>query len=208
MHPVADLLSSERDFIGLALLFQLTHTNVKLHLVWRQQKINNCCKLFVATLFIFLSVGSCLFGEHYVFAQTDQTASNLQAANSVLEQAFNTVLDAEKAGANVTSLLTQLSDVADILAKAENSYRTGDFNKAAVQADSVIPIAHEVTISVQDVHKTALVSAQNAFWFTIAFTVIGSFVFVLVLSLVWRRFKRGYLKQLLDLKPEVVENAT
>jgi uncharacterized membrane protein len=103
--------------------------------------------------------------------------------------------------------LTQLSDVADILAQAENSYRTGDFNKAAVQADSVIPIAHEVTISAQDVHKTALVSTQNTFWFTIAFTVIGSSVFVLILSLVWRRFKRGYLKQLLDLTPEVVENA-
>jgi hypothetical protein len=172
-----------------------------------ETKINNICKFFIVTLFVFLALGSGFYSDSYVFAQTDQTASKLQAANSAVGQAFIAVLDAEKAGANVTSLLTQLSDVADILAQAENSYRTGDFNKAAVQADSVIPIAHEVTISAHDVHKTALVSAQNAFWFTIAFTVVGSFVFVLVLSLVWRRFKRRYLKQLLDLKPEVVENA-
>jgi len=46
---------------------------------------------------------------HYVFAQTDQTASKLQAANSAIGQSFNTVLDAEKAGANVTGLLVQLN---------------------------------------------------------------------------------------------------
>jgi hypothetical protein len=154
-----------------------------------------------------LSLGSCLSSEHYVFAQTDQTASNLQAANSgAVGQAFIAVLDAEKVGANVTSLLTQLSDVASILAQAENSNRTGDFNKAAVQADSVLPIAHEITISAQKVHQTALVSGQNGFWLTIAFTVIGAFVFVLVLFLAWRRVKSGYMKNLLGLKPEVVEN--
>lgn len=39
---------------------------------------------------------------HYVLypaaAQTDQTASKLQAANIAVNQAFNAVLDAEKAG--------------------------------------------------------------------------------------------------------------
>ena len=153
-----------------------------------------------------MALGSCLYSEHYVFAQTDQTASKLQAANTAVEQAFNSVLDAEKAGANVTGLLAQLNDAAGVLAQAENSFRTGDFNTSATQADSVLPIAQEVTNSAQDAKQTALVSGQNAFWFTIAFTEIGAFVFVLVLFLVWRRFKRGYMKKLLGLKPEVVEN--
>ena len=140
---------------------------------------------------------------HYVFAQTDQTASKLQAANNVVEQAFNAVLGAEKAGANVTGLLAQLNDAAGILAQAENSYRTGDSNTAAAQADSVLPIAQEVTTAAQDAKQTALVSSQNAFWSTIAFTVIGAFVFVLALFLVWRWFKRSYIKSLSDAKPEV-----
>jgi hypothetical protein len=88
-----------------------------------------------------LAFGSCLYSEHYVFAQTDQTASKLQAANAAVEQAFNAVLDAEKAGANVTDLLAQLNVAAGIYAEAENSYRTGDSNTAAAQADSVLPIA-------------------------------------------------------------------
>jgi hypothetical protein len=153
-----------------------------------------------------LGIGSCLYSGHYVFAQTDQTASKLQAANTAVERAFNAVLDAEKAGANVTGLLAQLNVAAGVLAQAENSFRTGDFNTSAVQADNVLPIAQEVTNSAQDAKQTALVSGQNAFWFTIAFTEVGASVFVLVLFLVWRRFKRGYIKKLPGLKPEVVEN--
>jgi phosphotransferase system glucose/maltose/N-acetylglucosamine-specific IIC component len=150
-----------------------------------------------------LAFGSCLYSGHYVFAQTDQTASKLQAANTAVNQAFNAVLDAEKAGANVTGLLVQLNDADGILAQAENSYRTGDSNAAAAQADSVLPIAQEVTASAQDAKQTALVSGQNAFWSTITFTVIGAFAFVLALFLVWRRFKRSYIKSLSEAKPEV-----
>ena len=90
-----------------------------------------------------------------------------------------------------------------ILAQAENSYRTGDFNTAVAQADSVLPIAQEVTTAAQNAKQTALVSGQNAFWSTIAFTVIGAFVFVLALFLVWRWFKRSYINSLSEAKPEV-----
>ncbi len=165
--------------------------------------INNRCKLCAVTIFIFLTLGSCLYSGHYVSAQTDQTASKLQVANNAVEQAFNAVLDAEKAGANVTGLLVRLNDAAGILAQAENSYRTGDNNTAIVQADSVLPIAQEVTTAAQNAKQTALVSGQNAFWSTIAFTVIGIFVFVLASFLVWRWFRRQYISNLDQAKPEV-----
>jgi CHASE3 domain sensor protein len=160
-------------------------------------------KPLVVTLFVFLAFGSCLFSGHYVFAQTDQTTSKLQAANTAIDGAFSAVLDAEKAGANVTALLAQLNVAEGDLAQAENSYRTGDSNTAATQADNVIPIAQEVTTTAQNAKQTALVSGQNAFWSNIALTVIGGFVFVLALFLVWRRFKRSYVKSLSEAKPEV-----
>ena len=157
----------------------------------------------VAIILLLLSLGSFYLTTSYVNAQTDTTAAKLQAANTAVEQAFNAVLDAEKAGANVTDLLIQLNNAAGILAQAENSYRTGDSNTASAQADSVLPIAQEATTAAQEAKQTALVSGQNAFWSTIAFTVIGAFVFVLALFLVWRRFKRSYIKSLSDAKPEV-----
>jgi hypothetical protein len=154
-------------------------------------------------MFIFLACDSCLFNGYYVFAQTDQTASKLQAASTAVSQAFNAVLAAEKAGANVTGLLAQLNVAQGNLAQAENSYRTGDFNTATVQADNVLPIAQEVATAAQNAKQTATVSGKNAFWSTIAFTVIAGFVFVLALFLVWRRFKRSYIKSLSEAKPEL-----
>jgi hypothetical protein len=104
-------------------------------------------------------------------------------------------------------LLAQLSVAGGFLAQAENSYRAGDFNLAVVQADSVLPIAQEVTTAAQDAKQTALVSGQNAFWLTIAFTEVGASIFVLLLFLVWRSIKRGYMKKFLGSNPEVTENA-
>ncbi len=150
------------------------------------------CNLFAVTILVFLAFGSCFCSLHCVFAQTDQTASKLQAASTAINQAFSAVLAAEKAGANVTGLLAQLNIADGELAQAENSYRTGDNNTAATQANSVLPIAQEVTTAAQSAKQTALVSSQNAFWSTLAFTVIGAIVFVLALSLVWRRFKRRF----------------
>ena len=153
-----------------------------------------------------MAFSSYLYGGHFAFAQTDQTGSKLQAANSAVEQAFKAVLEAEKAGANVTSLLVQLNVAAGDLAQAENSYQAGDSNTAVVQADSVLPIAQSVTNSAQGAQQDALVSGQRTVWLTIAFSLIGASELVFALFLVWRRFQRRYMEKIPGLKPEVDEN--
>jgi hypothetical protein len=180
-----------------------TIPNVKKHLAWRKQQINNRCKRSAIIFFVLLALGSCLCSSHNVLAQTQQTASKLEAANIAVEQAFNAVLDAEKAGANVTSLVTQLNNAANILAQAENSNKTGDSNTAAARADSLLPIAQQITTAAQNAKQTALTSSQNTLWFTIVFTVVGSIMVVLVLFLVWLLFKRRYTTNLSQAKPEV-----
>ena len=164
--------------------------------------VNN--KHFIIILFVILTLSVCFLSVQQATAQTDSATSKLQAANTAVDQAFNAVLDAEKAGANVTDLLAQLNTAQGLLAQAENSDRTGDINTAATQADSVLPIAQQVTNEAQDAKQTAIVSERNGFWSTIALTVIGVFVFVLVLFLVWRRFRRNYIERLSEAKPELV----
>jgi CHASE3 domain sensor protein len=167
-----------------------------------EHRIKTCSKMLLGVLLI-IAFGTSFFNMQFADAQTDQTESKLHAANDAVEQAFNAVWGAEKAGANVTALLAQLNDAEGDLAQAENAYRSGDSNTAAAQADSVLPIAQEVTTAAQSAKQTALVSGQNAFWSTIAFAVIGAFVFVLALFLVWRWFKRRYINNLSQAKPEV-----
>ena len=162
------------------------------------------CKLSSISLLAILLLSLCFVGLNTAFAQTNQVDSKLQAANVAVNQAFNAVLDAEKAGANVTDLHSRLNYALGIIAQAETSYRTGYFNKASAQADNVLPLAQQITLDAQSAKQTAIVLGQNTFWFTIALTVIGVFVFVLVLFLVWRWFKRGYITSLSEAKPEVV----
>jgi len=88
----------------------------------------------------------------------------------------------------------------------QKTYRAGDSNTASAQADSVLPIAQEVTIASQRDKQTAIVSGQKAFWTTIAFTIIALTAFLLVLLLVWRWFKKRYIKKLSNAKPEVRTN--
>jgi flagellar biosynthesis/type III secretory pathway M-ring protein FliF/YscJ len=151
-------------------------------------------------------MSTCLLFVCPTIAQTDQAASKLQAANTAVNQAFNEVLDAEAAGANVTVLLAQMNTAQGILAQTENSYRTGDANAASTLAVSVLPIAQQAAVDAQSAKQDAIVSSRNAFWFTIAIIAIAVFVFVLVLFLVWRKFKRDYIGNLYEAKPEVVND--
>ena len=161
------------------------------------------CKLSRISLLAILVLSMCFLSGHSAIAQTNQAESKLQLANDAVNQAFNAVLDAEKADANVTDLLAQLNYAVGILAQAEHSYRIGDSNKAAVQADNVLPITQQITTAAQSAKQTALVSNQNAFWLLIGSIVIGALGFILVLFLVWGWFKRSYFKSLSDAKPEV-----
>ena len=72
-------------------------------------RTNARCKLLSITLLVIIVLGMVLLSVNQATAQIDQTTSKLQAANTAVDQAFNAVLDAEKAGANVTDLLSQLN---------------------------------------------------------------------------------------------------
>ena len=169
--------------------------------------MSNYRKLSKVIFLGILTLSLCLLSVQVSFAQTTAAAANLelQAANSAVDAAFTSISAAENAGANITGLITQLNSAAATLAQAENANRTGDYNSAAAEADSVIPIAQQVTSSAVSSLQTANVSSQNALRDTIAFTVIGITVFVVALFAVWRWVKARYIKSLSEAKPEVLD---
>jgi di/tricarboxylate transporter len=163
-------------------------------------------KLSSITLLVILILSTGILSVYPTIAQTDQTTSKLQLANTAVNQAFNAVLDAEAVGANMTRLLVQINYADSLLSQAENSYRTGDFSTAATKAESLLPIAQQIATSAQNAKQNAVISSQNAFWLTIAFTIIGIVMLIEVLFLVWLWLKRRYIKNLSEAKPEVTVN--
>jgi predicted PurR-regulated permease PerM len=166
--------------------------------------MHNYQKLSSVSLTVLLALGLCAVFFQPAYAQSDETASKLQAADNAVKQAFNSVLDAEKAGANVTGLLYQLNVATDLLAQAENAYRTGDYNTAAANSGNVNLVTQQVTVAAQTAKETAESSTQNSFWTTVGLSVAGSLVFVLSLFFVWRWVKQRYIGGLDATEPEVV----
>lgn len=159
------------------------------------------------TLLVFLMLGSSFNSERLVFAQTDQIASMLQDANSAVGQAFNSISEAEKAGGNVTQLLAKLNTAATILANAQNAVNSGSTANITSNLENVRQMANQVNDDALNLRNVSLVDSQNSLWLTLIFSVAGAVVFCISLFIVWRRFKRAFIKKLLSTKPEVVENA-
>lgn len=133
---------------------------------------------------------------------------SVETANSSVNQAFISVLAAEKAGANVTQLLLTLSSAGEFLAEAENAYLNGNLTTAISKAENAILLVEQVNADALRLRDAALVESQNNYWSTLTFSVIGVFVFCIVLLIVWRRFKYVHVNKLLGMKPEVIEDVS
>jgi hypothetical protein len=133
----------------------------------------------------------------------DEASSSVGEADVAVRRAFNATLDAERAGANVSGLIVRLNEAGEILAEAEIALGNGNSSKAAGKAVQCIGIAQSVKSDADVLKASALDEAQTVFWASLTFSVVGIAVFVVVLMLVWRWFKRGYVEKMLGMKPEV-----
>jgi hypothetical protein len=156
-----------------------------------------------ALLLLVLVVTGLLSYWPFCVKVTGEASVSVDAANVAVLQAFNATLDAEKAGANVSGLIVRLNEAGSALAEAENALRIGDSSGAANNASLCMGIAESVKSDANALKASALNEAQTVFWTDLTFSVVSIAVFVVILTLVWRRFKRGHVQKMLSMKPEV-----
>jgi hypothetical protein len=136
----------------------------------------------------------------------DEASSSVGEADVAVRRAFNATLDAERAGANVSGLILRLNEAGTILGEAEIALGNGNSSEAASKAGQCVEIAESVKSDADVLKASALDEAQTVFRASLTFSVLGIPVFVVVLALVWRRFKRGYVRKMLGMKPEVAHD--
>jgi hypothetical protein len=167
----------------------------------------------LSTLFLLLLVG-CTFcflpairaeisSNQQVTVTAENAESKIQAAKLAIEQAFNTVLDSERAGANVTDLVEQLNGASQNCAEARNEFINGNYLAAETAADNAAFTASQVNTAAQNIKQSALNSIITRNLFTIAITIFIIVALVLALFLLWKRIKKNYLHDLSNAKPEV-----
>ena len=136
-------------------------------------------------------------------AVESEAASALTDADRSVISAYQAVLEAEQAGADVSGLLDQLNDAGRDLTLANEAYVHGDFEKTIDFSSSSKNIAEEVQSLAVDLKNSAFYESVQRMWWT----VIGSIVGVIAVCLgglwIWGVLKRRYHGRVLGMKPEV-----
>jgi hypothetical protein len=163
-------------------------------------------KIVITAITIILIVITIIASYQMVTAQITDEEISIQNANLSINQAFNSTLAAEKAGGNVTQLLARLNTAGQLLADAQNTYQTGTLTGVTSKANSAKQIADQVNTEALTLKNASQTLTQNSFWFIVTFSIGGAIVFALIMLLAWQRFRRSYIKKMLSMKPEVVDN--
>lgn len=163
-------------------------------------------KTVLSSIFVITILTLLVVGTNPATAQTDAAFPVISTANTEVRIAFEEVKNAENAGVKVTDLVTQLNVATDLLAKAENAYRTGESNTAERRATLAISIAQQVATQAKTALEPARIAQQNALITSIVVFIVASILLVIGLFLAWRFFSRRYAGSLLGAKTEVVNH--
>ena len=147
--------------------------------------------LILALLFLFLLP---VFTSRVGASSEDTATLAITQAEETFASAYEAVLEAEQAGANVSELLDRLNIAAEHLAEARMLYRLGDFDGAVNSADLSKP-----EMDVKTEAEQLKIDAQT-FWDTnlldrITVPIAGVTVVILATFIAWQIFKRHYFRE-------------
>ena len=154
--------------------------------------------LFVSFFCLFLLLSSATV---CVATGESEAAARVSEAESAVNSTYAAVQNAEKAGANVTGLLSALNETVELLSEAEIAYKNGNLDGAVYNADQCIALANGTLNDALALKSSASESAQKVFWSTLLYSLAGADAFAVVLVLLWSWFSRRYVKRLLRMKP-------
>jgi len=136
----------------------------------------------------------------------DVASSAIKKAEEVMVLGYQAVLEAERAGANISGLLNRLNVAAEYLARAHILYRVGDLNEATRFADLCFETAEKVKPEADLLRNMARVESGTRLEFTMMGSVVGVCLISVVGFLSWRVFKRRHYQRVLRMKPEVASD--
>lgn len=158
---------------------------------------------FVAVLLLLFAFSS-FFLLGALAAETEETAlSAIGSAESVMESAFEVVLEAEEAGADVSGLLEELNDGAEALSKAHMFYRVGRYDDAVYFADLCYGLVDGIETRVDELQSAAVTQRRYDLYLTSLSSVVAVGFVCGVGFFGWRFFRERCRRKILEMKPEV-----
>ena len=128
-----------------------------------------CFGVAVACLLLLASVVLCASAE----SNRDVAVSSISDAEQAVASAYVAVLDAERAGANVSGLLVRLNGAAELILEAHAAFDSGSFGEAVRLAG----LSGGVGVEVENDAALLKVEAGNAsvdrFWLYLCVSVVA-----------------------------------
>lgn len=153
-------------------------------------------KLFAVILILFAFVFPIFTFTTPASSTEDIAVSAINRAEEVIALAYQSVLEAEKAGANVSGLLTQLNVAGQLLAEARTSYRLEDFDRAVRSANLCYENGEKVRFDAQRLKDLATKDGRQLFWWTTVGSIVGVGAVIFGGFLGWQLFKRRYFQRM------------
>jgi hypothetical protein len=169
----------------------------------------NLVVLFTFILFIGLfSQSVSAYGQYsYVGVASSDARKTIDDARNALYIAYDSVLDAERAGADVTKLVVDLNAALSLLNKAEDYYARGDNGGALSYATQSKSIADQVVTEAR-VLKAQAIDAANRQRIVVGISVPVIIIAVCVgLFYGWKLYGKKSREKILKMKVRPVEEA-
>jgi hypothetical protein len=162
---------------------------------------------FSLALIMLLAVVSQFFVV-MTFAEGDRDAatSALKNAEDATSLAYQTVVKAEKVGANVSDSLAQLNEAGGFLAEAQVAFRLGKYGETVRLANLCYNTGNSVASQAGELQLEASGQQRVDDFVKIGESTIGLIVVGFGSFWAWRIFKRSYYRRALKMKPEVVSD--
>ena len=159
-------------------------------------------RLFCAVALLFVLSSMLMLS---VSASSDQeaTLSTISEAEQSMAQAYEAVLDAERAGAEISGLLARLNDAAGMISEGHMAFEVGDFEEATRFAELSGEVAWEVVGKAEWLEVEAKNEHANRKKWFMAGSATGITIVSIASLLGYEYFKGRYYKRLSKRKPRV-----
>jgi hypothetical protein len=163
--------------------------------------MGSCLKFLVVSVFLFSLVS---VSVPWVSATNGDVVSlEVAEAEEALVLAYDAVLEAEEAGANVSGLLDRLSVGGEYLAEAYVYVRLGDSESAGRLAGFCVEAVDGVEGEAALLREEAARLERADLLASVFGSAVGVVIVVVSGFVLWELFKRRFNEKVLKLKPEV-----
>jgi hypothetical protein len=163
--------------------------------------MGSCSKFFVFSVFLLLLLSVSIRCVSAV--DEDVVSLGLADAEEVLVSAYDAVLEAEEAGVNVSGLVVRLNLGGEYLAEAYVWYRLGVSENASRFAGLCISVVGGVRSEAFALRDEANRVGEDDSVVKLVGSVVGVVAVLIGGFMVWRVFRRRYVRRILGLRPEV-----